>query len=87
VASHSASVSGGITPSSGRQSTIDKPDSVSRVTPPNKIMPKIVIAQTANHPEIQRAFCGAAAIAVVIFKTPSPAILTNSLPKSRSALL
>ena len=66
-----------MTPMIGRQSTIERPDSVSRVTPPSRIIPKIVAAQTASQTAIQRAFTCASIVAVVMLLSPNPSILLD----------
>src|SRR6056300_800893 len=42
-------------PMMGFHSTMDSPESVRRVTPPSRIMPKITAAQTVNQRAIQRS--------------------------------
>ena len=49
TAIHDSLLIGGNIPMIGRQSTIDKPEPVSRVTPPSKIIPNIVTAQATSH--------------------------------------
>ena len=48
-ACHAASDNGGSQPVTGRHSTIDRPDSVSRVRAPITIMKKIMPATTISH--------------------------------------
>ena len=70
----------------GRQSTIDRPDSVRRVTPPNKIIPRIVAAHTASQSAIQRALSCASTVTAVILLSPRPVILPKSAQRLFSAL-
>ena len=42
----------------GLQSTIDKPDSVSRVTPPNTTMINIIVQQVSSHNPIAVSLFG-----------------------------
>ena len=48
ISCQSARDKGGITPTRGFHSTIDKPELVRRVIPPSRIMPKITVAHISN---------------------------------------
>jgi hypothetical protein len=50
----SAGESGGIAPTSGCHSTIDRPEWVSRVTPPTTTMAKTIAAQRKSHAATRR---------------------------------
>src|SRR5712691_7712266 len=63
-ACHWASSSGGTTPVTGRHSTIDSPDSVSRVAPPTTSVASISAATTNSHTRTARAFRGRGALVI-----------------------
>src|SRR5712692_1863918 len=91
-ACQAASSSGGTTPVTGRHSTIERPDSVSRVAPPTTSVATINAATTSSHSRTARVFRARMALVMrdhslaedgadhIVMRPPSQSTSTHPMP-------